>query len=227
MNIPILLGSSQSNNSETSIIITETARELDRIGFKTQIFSTAELNFAACAGCLECEPTDECVVQDDIQMIQKHFLEAPGIIIASPVYLLGPPGRLKCLLDRFWHWTLRPRLFGKYAAVVVNSTGYGTDEVAEYLTAILESWGMYVLSPPTLSPEIQDRTERRKKMLIDCRLLGRKFAEYIQKKKKITISSHGKKLVSSIWKLIQEEKENYQRSHTYWLENNIAKQFGL
>lgn len=227
MNIPVLIGSPQGKRSETAVAITETAHELDRAGFKTQIFATAELSFAACAGCLECEPTDECIVQDDIQMLQKQFLKASGLILASPVYLMGPPGRLKCLLDRFWHWSLRPRLFGKYAAIVVDSTSFGAEEVAAYLTSVLESWGMQVLSPPTLSPRIPDSSERRKKMLIDCRLLGRRLVEVIQKKKKIKLSPRGKKLITNIWNLIQENKENYERSNTYWMENNILKQFGL
>lgn len=227
MNVPILIGSPHGKRSETAVALSETARELDRAGFRTKIFATAELSFAACAGCLECESTDECIVQDDIRMLQQQFLKASGLILASPVYIIGPPGRLKCLLDRFWYWMLRPRLFGKYAAVVVDSTSFGNVEVANYLTSILESWGMQVISPPILTPKIPDDSERRKKMLIDCRLLGRRLAETIQKKKKIRLSSQGKKLINSIWNLIQENKDKYTRSHRYWIENNILKQFGL
>ncbi|MFX1563096.1 MAG: flavodoxin family protein, partial [Promethearchaeota archaeon] len=213
MNIPILIGSPHGKSSEVAVALNETAHELDRAGFRSKIFATSELSFAACAACLDCETTDECIVQDDIQMLQQQFLKASGLILASPVYLNGPPGRLKCLLDRFWYWMLRPRLFGKYAAVVVDSTSFGDAELANYLTSILESLGMQVIGPPILTPKISDDSERRKKMLIDCRLLGRRLAETIQKRKKIKLSPQGKKLITSIWNLIHENRNNYVRSH--------------
>jgi multimeric flavodoxin WrbA len=227
VNIPILLASPQGVKGQTAEVIKDLIEEIHHAGFQTKIITTPDLSFAACGGCLACESTDECVVKDDIQTFQKSLLTSPGFILATPVYLMGPPGRLKCLLDRFWFWMLRPRLFGKYAAVVVTSVSFGAESLSEYLSAILESWGFGVVKPVAATVPTEDDVETRKKNILNNRLLGRRLLEAIEKKKRIKLSLSGKQLVKDIWRLIQDNKDRFQRSYSYWQEKNMAKQFGI
>ena len=185
------------------------------------------MSFAACGGCFVCETNDECIVNDDVQTFQESLLMAPGFILATPVYLMGPPGRLKCLLDRFWPWTLRPRLFGKYAGILTVAASFGALDVSGYLTAILESWGYGVVSTATVLLKTRDAASKRKKRLVDSRLLGKGLAEAIEKKKQVGLSSEGKRYVSNIWGMIRDNQDEFALSYKYWQENEIAKKFRI
>ncbi len=227
VSIPVLISSPQGEKSETYELTSEMLEELTRVGFRTKVVLTPSMSFAACGGCLACEKNDDCIVKDDVQTFQESLLISPGIVLATPVYLMGPPGRLKCLLDRFWPWSLRPRLFGKYAALLVTAGSFGALKVSEYLTAILESWGYRVVSSVTSLVKTRDAAAKRKKTLVDSRLLGRRLIGAIEKKKRIGLSSQGKRLVSNIWGMIQDNKDEFALSYTYWQENDIANKFGL
>jgi multimeric flavodoxin WrbA len=225
--VTVLIATPQGKKGETTKLANETIEELHRRGFRTNIFATSKMSFAACGGCQACEPKDQCIVQDDIQTLQDAIMNSTGFILATPVYLLGPPGRLKCLLDRFWPWTLRPRLFDKFAGVMVVSGSFGTLDVANYLTGILESWGLSVVGSAESSLMTKDAVNRRKKMLIDCRLLGRRIVEAIGKKKRVGLSTKGKEYIKAVWGLIQDNKDKFSGAYQYWLDNNITKQFGI
>ena len=227
VSIPLLMASPQGEKSDTYLIATSLLEELTRVGFRTKVVLTSSMTFAACGGCLACEKTDDCIVKDDVQTLQESLLLSPGFMLATPVYLMAPPGRLKCLLDRFWPWSLRPRLFGKYAALLVTAGSFGALSVSEYLTAVLESWGYQVVTSLTTLVKTRDAAEKRKKALVDSRLLGRRLIEAIEKKKRISLSSQGKRLVSNIWGMIQDNQEEFNLSYTYWQENDIVKKFGI
>ena len=227
VSIPVLVASPQGEKSEAHEFLDETIEELNRSGFRTKTILTPSLSFAACGGCLACETNDECIVKDDVQTFQESLLMSPGFVLVTPVFLMGPPGRLKCLLDRFWPWTLRPRLFGKYAAILVVAASFGALDVSGYLTAILESWGYGVASTATALVKTRDAESKRKKRLVDSRLLGKQLAEAIEKKKKVGLSARGKQYVSNIWGLIQDNQDEFALSYKYWQDNDIAKKFRI
>ncbi|MHA2428215.1 MAG: flavodoxin family protein [Candidatus Hermodarchaeia archaeon] len=227
VSIPVLVASPQGEKSETHEFLNETFEELNRGGFRTKTIFTPSMSFAACGGCFACETNDECIVKDDVQTFQESLLMAPGFILATPVYLMGPPGRLKCLLDRFWPWTLRPRLFGKYAGILTIAASFGALDVSRYLNAILESWGYGVVSTATALLKTRDAASKRKKRLVDSRLLGKRLAEAIEKKKQVGLSPEGKRYVSNIWGMIRDNQDEFALTYKYWQENDIAKKFRI
>jgi multimeric flavodoxin WrbA len=227
VSIPVLVASPQGEKGETTNITNEFIEELSRVGVRSQVLYTPKMSFAACGGCLACEPKGVCIVKDDIQDFQANIVSSPGLVIATPVYLMGPPGRLKCLLDRFWPWTLRPQLFGKYATLIITAGNFGASKVADYLTAILESWGLRVINPLTTSVMAKDKAGERKKALVNSRLLARRFVETIEKKKRVSLSSEGKRLISHVWGLIQNNLDQFQASYDFWKANDVVKQFGI
>jgi len=227
LSVAVLLASPQGSKGETGQFAEEMIQELHRMEKRTTVINTSELSFGACVGCLSCEREDDCIDHDDVQKFQEQLLSAQGLIVASPVYLMGPPGRLKCLLDRLWAWALRPRLFDKYGGVLVVSGSYGALDVAAYLTAVLESFGMQVIDSVAGSLMTPSRVEVRKRMLVEARLLSRRIAEAIGTPKRFPLSPGGKALITHIWELIRDNKETFARSYSYWRENGIAKKFGI
>ena len=58
------------------------------------------LKIKPCTACLKCRESYACVIKDDVSKILKHLATATVVIIASPVYFMGAPAKLKALIDR-------------------------------------------------------------------------------------------------------------------------------
>lgn len=53
-----------------------------------------------CIGCLTCQRTGRCVLQDDAAAIVQKMHDADAIAFATPIYYYEMSGQLKTLLDR-------------------------------------------------------------------------------------------------------------------------------
>lgn len=56
------------------------------------------INF--CRGCLICQNTQKCVINDDANEILNKMLNADIIVFATPIYYYEMSGQMKTLLDR-------------------------------------------------------------------------------------------------------------------------------
>ncbi len=56
------------------------------------------INF--CRGCLACQKTQKCVIQDDGKEIVEKMRQADVIAFATPIYYYEMSGQMKTLLDR-------------------------------------------------------------------------------------------------------------------------------
>lgn len=61
----------------------------------------SELGLAPCDGDNACFAHGKCVIRDGMNEIYDEVLSATRLVIATPVYFMGPPGSLKCFIDRF------------------------------------------------------------------------------------------------------------------------------
>ena len=53
-----------------------------------------------CKGCLACQTTNQCVLNDDANMIVEKMLQAEVIVFATPIYFYEMCGQMKTMLDR-------------------------------------------------------------------------------------------------------------------------------
>lgn len=53
-----------------------------------------------CRGCLSCQTTQRCVIQDDAAALVRQMETADVLVFATPIYYYGLCGQLKTLLDR-------------------------------------------------------------------------------------------------------------------------------
>ncbi|MQL51758.1 hypothetical protein GFC01_05675 [Desulfofundulus thermobenzoicus] len=68
-----------------------------------------DLRFEPCRGCLACVYKGSCAIKnDDLGILLEKVLQADGLIVAAPTYLLGPAGIVKLVTDRAL--TLSPHL---------------------------------------------------------------------------------------------------------------------
>ena len=79
---------------------------MEREDIKVSFLNTCHLNIDRCTGCGACDRLREkggmsiCVRKDDFKMVEEAIVEADAIIAAAPVYVLGPTGQYKNLVDR-------------------------------------------------------------------------------------------------------------------------------
>lgn len=57
-------------------------------------------SIAFCKGCLACQKTQKCIIDDDANEIARQTMTADIIAFATPVYFYGMSGQMKTLLDR-------------------------------------------------------------------------------------------------------------------------------
>ena len=102
-----------------------------------------DVNLGQCRGCFKCvaEGKDCCPMNDDRNLIEGKLLNADGIILISPVYVLQVTGLMKNFIDRFAYLTHRPDCLDKYAVAVVTTGGGGMKEALRYLGTVVQLWG--------------------------------------------------------------------------------------
>lgn len=79
----------------------------EELGIEVALLRLHDLKIKPCIGCISCSKdqqsggTGKCVLKgDDMPFFNEKLLECDGIILSSPVYILGPPGYFKVLCDR-------------------------------------------------------------------------------------------------------------------------------
>lgn len=84
----------------TDYVLREALNVLEKMGFRTEIFTVRGKKINFCRHCNYCIKNKECVIKDDIYTLYPLLKDAKGIIIASPVYNGGISAQLKAVMDR-------------------------------------------------------------------------------------------------------------------------------
>ncbi len=109
---------------------------------EVEILSLRGREIKECTGCETCmRRISACVQSDDAADILGRLQAADGIILASPVYLVNVPGKLKSLIDKTAGWVHRPPLVGKPALLLATTGGAGLKAVLRYLQDVVVQWG--------------------------------------------------------------------------------------
>lgn len=86
-----------SNSHSLAEAFAEGAREA---GHEVNLISLRGKDLRFCRGCLACQKTGKCVINDDAPHITDLMKEADVIAFATPIYYYEMSGQLKTLLDR-------------------------------------------------------------------------------------------------------------------------------
>lgn len=88
------------------IIAKEALLGAKQLGAEIRFINTSNKLIRSCIGCFGCSHSREnggdglCVLKDDMRIVEDAILDADGVIVAAPVYSVGPNGQMKCLIDR-------------------------------------------------------------------------------------------------------------------------------
>lgn len=121
-----LLGSHRRlGNSE--VLLREVVGEIQRQGAEVEALRLTELSIQACRGCMGCVfgKKGGCSIDDDMATLVEKIIDADGLIVAAPTYVLSPAAIVKMVIDRFLMVTHRlSQVYGKpRAAVTISVAG--------------------------------------------------------------------------------------------------------
>ncbi len=135
-------GSPRRGNTQK--LVKDIAALLESHHVRTTVLSLADYQIDDCTGCETCvRKTSWCIQEDDAQEVLSEILEADGVILASPVYVMHVTGKLKSLIDKMASWVHRPPMVGKPALLVSTTQGAGLKRVLGYLEQVAIQWGMH------------------------------------------------------------------------------------
>lgn len=96
----LVISSSLRKGSNSEALADMFIRGAAEAGHKTEKITLDGKQIGFCKGCLACQKTLKCVINDDSRAITEKMLQADIIAFATPVYYYGMSGQLKTVLDR-------------------------------------------------------------------------------------------------------------------------------
>lgn len=96
----LVISASLRNGSNSDMLADEFMRGALESGNKAEKITLRGKSINFCKGCLACQKTGKCVINDDMAEILPKMQQADVICFASPVYFYDMCGQLKTFLDR-------------------------------------------------------------------------------------------------------------------------------
>lgn len=103
-----VLGLSFGRKMQTcEMLVKEALMAAEAEGHEVQFVRMMDLEIKPCTGCGGCfmgmatGRSGRCIIKDDLPLVDELLMESDGLIVAAPVYAVGPAGLLKTVVDRF------------------------------------------------------------------------------------------------------------------------------
>jgi multimeric flavodoxin WrbA len=185
--ITIICGSPRKEGNTNRVVgwVAEAARQA---GAEVEIVDAPRLSYKAlgCTACMGCRKSEEfrCVVDDEASPILARLPESDAVVLATPIYWLGPTAQLKVFTDRmfslikFTDTGIATPLKGTTLAVIATAGG----ERDHGLGLLEQTWRASAgfLGVPFESFLVpvcpQDPEELARKAKADAEAFGRKLA---------------------------------------------------
>lgn len=86
----------------TEILVKEALAGAREAGASVAMVRLTDLHILPCDGCMSCVFSRRpCRLGDDVPWLFERMLEADGLVVGAPTYVLGPAGVIKMILDRY------------------------------------------------------------------------------------------------------------------------------
>lgn len=99
MNI-LVISTSLRAKSNSDILTEKLIAGAKDAGHQVERVSLKGKNIKFCIGCLACQKTQKCVLNDDANLIAEKVKNADTLVFVTPIYYYEMCGQMKTLLDR-------------------------------------------------------------------------------------------------------------------------------
>ncbi len=96
----VIISTSLRKNSNSEALAAAFAEGARAAGHEAELITLRDKTINFCKGCLACQKTLRCVIQDDAGAIVEKMARADVLAFATPVYYYGMCGQLKTMMDR-------------------------------------------------------------------------------------------------------------------------------
>ena len=134
----------KSNSQVPMDAVIEAVKGIPGANVDTFHFANKKIEYCRHCRAHYCVEHQECVFQDDFQAFKAKWLWADGIVWVSPVYHMGPPSKVRAVLDRLSEvefgsvhdrmkkqncGLIYPKFYKAVGAVVHGATRFGGQEL--------------------------------------------------------------------------------------------------
>ena len=134
----LVISTSPRGRSNSDLLAAAFAEGARRAGHDVTEVSLKGKQIGFCRGCLACQKTGRCVIDDDARAICDAAREADVLVFASPVYYYSISGQLKTFLDR-----LNPLFSADYRfreVYFLSSAAEDSEEARDYPRVAVRGW---------------------------------------------------------------------------------------
>lgn len=96
----LVISTSLRRHSNSHALAEKFAKGAKEAGHQVELISLIGRQIEYCVGCLSCQRTGQCVIEDDANLIAEKMLNADVICYATPIYYYEMAGQMKTVLDR-------------------------------------------------------------------------------------------------------------------------------
>jgi multimeric flavodoxin WrbA len=111
--IVAILGSPRRRGNSDTLAL-EFLRGARSRGVEHTLIIPTDLGLSPCDGQNRCFEDGMCSINDGMNAVYDEVSGAPLLLIATPVYFMGPPGTLKSFIDRFQAVWARSAVLGTF-----------------------------------------------------------------------------------------------------------------
>lgn len=94
------INGSARKDSHTTRLMKYIFEELNKEGIETKLITLYDKKINPCHACWACQGRKNCVYQDDFHDVFNQMMEADGMILGSPVYMVNISSSMQALLER-------------------------------------------------------------------------------------------------------------------------------
>ncbi|RKY71415.1 MAG: flavodoxin family protein [Candidatus Latescibacterota bacterium] len=94
------LSGSPRRGGNTELLLDRALEGAKERGAGVEKIVLSELNIHPCRHCGGCARTGWCVIEDDMQRLYDRFRTLDALVLAAPVFFMGPPAQTKSMMDR-------------------------------------------------------------------------------------------------------------------------------
>lgn len=129
----LVIDGSPNRNGNTSVLADEVvAGILEEGPHEVFRFRLNDMNIKPCQACYSCYGTGQCCIQDDMQALYAHFIQADAMVFAIPIYWWHMCAQAKLCFDRLTaHLTKDDKLSSFVGKPVILIVAFNHEESAK------------------------------------------------------------------------------------------------
>ena len=220
MKIVAILGSPHGPQGATGTLLAEVVAGARLAGAQVSVISLTDHKVGPCYACDACHKTGICPQKDGFVPIRAAMLDADGIVLASPNYILSVSAQMKAVFDRCCGLLHTQAMRGKYAAAVETSGGTGGEQVQHYMLGFERVLGCWTVgSVGATAMELADPAKRQQTFAAAGELGKALVAAIRQKLEYPEQVPQREAFFARMKQLVQFRKDDWPYEYELWKEN--------